>query len=134
MATTITRKVRDFRDISLMFNANPFTRDIYTKNDAEAIKNSVKNLIMTRNYERPFHPEIGSPVYGLLFENFTPTIKNTLERAITDVIEKFEPRARLIEVNVTDSPDENSLDVRVEFAISNTSEPITVLTTLRRAR
>ena len=60
---TINRKSRTYTDISLMFNTNPFTRDIYTKVDEEAIKNSIKNLVLTKNSERPFHPEIGSQIH-----------------------------------------------------------------------
>lgn len=131
---TIFRKARFFRDIDMAFRVNPFTNDVYTKNNEEAVKNSIKNLILTQHYERPFHPEIGSPVYGLLFEPFTPIIKNTLEKSIETVIETFEPRARLINVSVTDKPDENSLDVRIDFRINNIEKPLTVTTNIQRVR
>lgn len=130
----INRKVRYYRDIDMAFIANPFTKDVYTKVNEEAIKTSLKNLILTQNYERPFHPEIGSPVYGLLFEPFTPLLKNTLEKIITQLIENFEPRVALIGVNVTDTPDQNSLDVQIDFRMQNIELPITVNVNLQRTR
>jgi phage baseplate assembly protein W len=134
MATTIKRNVRTYTDFSIGFDVNPFTRDINIKKDEEAVKASIKNLLLTRNYERPFHPEIGSPISALLFENFTPILKNTLEKIIEDLLIKFEPRARIISIDVTDNPDENSLDIRVEFMMNNIDRPITVTSTLRRIR
>ena len=89
---------------------------------------------MTQNYERPFHPEIGSPIYGLLFEPFTPLIKNTLEKLISQVITNYEPRATLLGVTVDDNPDQNSLDVQIDFRINNIERPITVNVNLQRTR
>lgn len=134
MATTINRKVRDFTDFNLSFETNLFTKDILLKKDEDAVKASIKNLILTKNYERPFHPEIGSPVYGLLFENFDPIIKNTLEKVIEELITKFEPRAQILLVDVTDNSDENSIDIQIDFKMQNIAKPITVLTTLKRVR
>lgn len=130
----INRKARFYRDLDLAFAANPFTKDIYVKTNEEAVKNAVKNLVLTQNYERPFHPEIGSPVYGLLFEPFTPLIKNTLEKMISQLINNYEPRATLLGVNVTDKPDENSLDVQIDFRVNNIERPITVNVNLQRTR
>lgn len=130
----INRKVRYYRDIDMSLSLNPFSRDVYTKVNEEAIKNSLKNLILTKNYERPFRPEIGSPIYGLLFEPFTPVIKNVLEKVITQLIENFEPRVDLTSVIVTDKPDENSLDIRIEFRMANVERPITVNVNLERTR
>jgi len=134
MATTINRKVRQFTDFNLLFETNPFSKDIILKKDEEAVKASIKNLILTKNYERPFHPEIGSPVYALLFENFNPVLKNTLEKVIEELLKKFEPRAEITSVNVTDNSDENSIDVQIEFRMLNVARPITVLTSLKRVR
>lgn len=134
MATTINRKVRNFTDFNLSFETNPFSKDILLKKNEDAVKASIKNLILTKNYERPFHPEIGSPVYALLFENFNPIMKNTLEKVIEELITKFEPRAQIISVDVTDNSDENSIDVQIDFRMQNIAKPITVLTTLKRVR
>lgn len=130
----INRKARFYRDIDLAFAVNPFTKDVYVKTNEEAVKTAIKNLVLTQNYERPFHPEIGSPIYGLLFEPFTPLIKNTLEKLISQVITNYEPRATLLGVTVDDNPDQNSLDVQIDFRINNIERPITVNVNLQRTR
>jgi phage baseplate assembly protein W len=130
----INRKARFYRDIDLAFAVNPFTKDVYVKTNEEAVKTAIKNLVLTQNYERPFHPEIGSPVYGLLFEPFTPLIKNTLEKVISQVITNYEPRATLLGVTVDDNPDQNSLDVQIDFRVNNIERPITVNVNLQRTR
>ena len=67
-----TRNTRQFTDFNLLFTSHPVTADVTLKNDEEAVKQSLRNLISTRNYERPFHPEIGCQIHALLFENFNP--------------------------------------------------------------
>lgn len=129
-----TRNTRTYSDLDLNFIANPATGDIAKKYDENAIKQSVKNLIMTNHYERPFHPEIGSQVTGLLFENDSPMLQATLERAIIYTIENFEPRVKLISVDITLNPDNNSVFVSITFKILNTERPITVDFTLQRTR
>jgi phage baseplate assembly protein W len=89
---------------------------------------------MTQNYERPFHSEIGSQLRGLLFEPATPMLAMMLKRAISDTIINFEPRVKLIEVTVRLSPDNNSVNVTIEFSIINTVRPIQVNMTLKRTR
>lgn len=131
---TINRKLRDFSDLDLSFRKNNFTNDIVKKLDVEAIKTSVKHLILTKNYERPFHPEIGCQLHSLMFENFTPTIKIAMERTIYETIEKFEPRAKILDINVEDSSDVNGLRVTVTFQVGNIDQPVTVNTILTRAR
>lgn len=130
----INRKVRSFSDINLLFSTNPSTADITKIFDENAVKASIRNLILTKNYERPFHPEKGCQVTSLLFENFTPITKSTMEKTIRDVIEKFEPRARLTNIVVNENQDLNSIDVTVFFTLNNTDRPITITTTLTRAR
>ena len=130
----INRKVRRFIDLDLGFSRNDFTSDINKKFDVEAVKNSVKNLVLTRNFERPFHPEIGCQAHSLLFENFTPIVKIAMEKTIVDLIEKFEPRAKIIDVNVDDRPDENGIIISVTFLVGNIDTPITINTLLNRVR
>lgn len=132
--TTINRKIREFSDVNLLFTANPMTADITKKFDEEAIKASVRNLISTKNYERPFHPEIGCQIYSLLFENYTPVTRQVMKRTISDVINKFEPRVELLEVRIRDLPDENEISVDVIFKIINTNRPITINTLISRVR
>jgi phage baseplate assembly protein W len=128
------KKVKKFVDLDLSFKVNPFTKDIYLKTDEEAVKTALKNLIQTRNFERPFHPEIGTQVHSLLFENFSPAVKIAMERTIQQAIESYEPRVRLIDLNIIETDDINTLNVNIVFSLKNTDTPITVTTLLSRVR
>lgn len=131
----INRISRTFRDLDLSFDPHPFTKDLLVKKDTEAIKNAIFNLINTRPYDRPFHPEIGCQIHSLLFENFTPVTQAVAEKSVFDVLSKFEPRIDIVQVSVTQSiNDENEMVVSVMFLYDNTSEPITVSTSLNRVR
>ena len=128
------QSVRTFKDLNLDFARNTVTNDVVKIEDVEAIKRSVRNLVNTNFYERPFHPELGCGVRQLLFEPFTPITGIFLKRKIEEVITNYEPRARLDQVIVTESPDRNAIDVRVIFYCMNIANPVTVLTTLQRIR
>jgi phage baseplate assembly protein W len=130
----MARNTRTFSDLDLNFTAHPVTKDITRKYDEEAIKAAVKNLVLTQNYERPFHSEIGSQIRGLLFEPATPMLNIMLKRAITDTITNFEPRVRLNDVLVRVSPDNNEVYVSINFTIVNTTRPVTVDLILTRTR
>jgi phage baseplate assembly protein W len=130
----MTRKTRIFSDLDLNFTAHPVTKDISRRFDENAIKDSIRNLILTRNFERPFHSELGSPIRALLFENSSPLLSMTLRRAIVDVINNFEPRVNLIDVEVVDSDDEHSLYVNISFKIINTDSPLSLDLVLERTR
>lgn len=125
---------RTFADLDLNFIANPVTGDVSRKFDGNAVKQSIKNLVMTNHYEKPFHPEIGSQIYALLFEPFSPMLKSMLERSIINTITNFEPRADLLGVDVTLNPDNNSVFCQIVFKIINTERPLTVDITLSRTR
>jgi len=130
----MARNTRTFADLDLNFTMHPVTHDVVRKYDEEAIKASVKNLVLTQNYERPFHSEIGSQIRGLLFEPATPMLNVMLKRAITDTIINFEPRVRLNDVLVTVSPDNNEVYVSIQYMIVNTTRPQTVDLILTRTR
>ena len=132
MATT--KDIKKFKDIDLAFRVNPFTRDIYIKEDEEAVKTSLKHLILTKNFERPFHPEIGTQIHSLLFENFNSASRIAMERSITNAVESYEPRVRLIEVSVRELQDSNDIEVTIVFALRNVDRPITLTTLLNRVR
>lgn len=110
------------------------TGDVSKKYDEFAIKQSVKNLILTNHYERPFHPEIGSQITGLMFENWSPMIQSVIRQSIINTITNFEPRVQLIDILVNPSPDENSIYVEITFKIVNTETPLTIDITLDRTR
>lgn len=125
---------RTFTDIDLNFLAHPVTKDVTVKTNEQAIKSSIRNLILTSNYEKPFHPEIGSQIKSLLFEPATPMLPIMLKKAIEFTIYNFEPRVNLTRVEAIVSEDENSIDVTVEFVIINTSTPVALDLILYRTR
>jgi phage baseplate assembly protein W len=130
----VTKATKNFIDLDLSFKVNPFTKDLYLKTDEEAVKTAVKHLILTKNFERPFQPEIGTQVTALMFENYTSAVKIAMERTIRETIEKYEPRVRLVDIRITENLENNDLSVTVVFTLKNTDAPITVSTLLSRVR
>ena len=130
----MARNTRTYHDIDFNFLAHPRTKDVTTRADEEAIKQSIRNLILTRNYERPFRSYLGSQVNQLLFEPMSPLLTTMLERAISDVINNFEPRVILLGVDVAYSPENNAMYVTITFRIKNTTIPVTVNLVLERTR
>ena len=116
----IARNVRQYKDLDLFFSRKRGSNDIAKITDIEAVKRSVRNLVLTNFYEKPFHPEIGSGVRDMLFENMTPITAVVLARKVEDVIENFEPRARLIGVRALPNLDRNEYEVTIEFFVVNT--------------
>lgn len=134
MAISITTTNRIFRDLDLAFGANPVTGDVNKKYDDNAVKQSIKNLIMMRPYESPFHPEISSQVNNLLFEIASPVTAELIRTSIIQVITKFEPRVQQFEVSVIDQSDQNAYSVTVQFIVKGSDQSITVNTLLYRSR
>ena len=110
---------RIYKDLNLNFSINAVTGDVATVTDVIAVKRSVRNLLLTNHYDRPFHPEIGSNIQNPLFQNFGPITGNQLSRAIEEMITNFEPRARVETVECYPISDTNSYDVRVYFYVEN---------------
>ena len=130
----MAKNTRTFSDIDMVFLANPVSKDIYKKYDENAIKQSIKNLILTKNFERPFRSDIGSQISSLLFEPITPVLRATIKKTITNTIISYEPRVNLLNVEVLLSPDNNGVYVTIVFSIVNTSTPISVDLFLERTR
>jgi phage baseplate assembly protein W len=131
---TATKRQRTFSDLDLNFTAHPVTGDISRLYDENAIKRSVRNLLQTNNFERPFHSEIGSQIRALLFEPASPVLNTMLKRVITDTITTFEPRVVVNSVTVSSNADNNSLNVTLIFTIVNTVNPVTMNVVLQRTR
>lgn len=129
-----TRNTRIFSDISLGFGSNPATADVIQVTNEDAVKSSIRNLISTKNYERPFHPEIGCQIHSLLFENFTPVTLEMAKRMVFDTLRAYEPRARILDIIVADSEDNNELRITVVFTLQNNDKPVTVTSILNKAR
>ena len=129
------RNAQVYKDLNLNFTKHPIKRDLVPLSNAAAVKRSVRNLVQYGHFEKPFHPEIGSGVRDLLFENMTPFTANTLARKIEDVITNFEPRALLAGVEVIPRFDDNQYEVIVEFYIQNAPAELQDLSfTLERIR
>lgn len=123
-----------YSDIDLTFNRHPVSNDVVLSIDDQAIIRSVRNLILTNHYERPFHPEIGSNVRKMLFEPISPLTANYLQREIEDTIRNYEPRVNLKSVVVQVDPDLNYYMAIITFFIINKTEPITINFVLQRLR
>ena len=128
------KSVRTFKDLDLDFTRNIVTNDVVKIEDVNAVKRSVRNLIQTNHFERPFHPELGCGIRELLFENFTPLTGIFIKRKVEEVITNYEPRARLSQVTVNEQPDRNAIGVTVYFYVMNMPEPVSVTTLLQRIR
>ena len=130
----ITRNVKQYRDLDLFFSKKS-NKDVNKVTDVEAVKRSVRNLILLNSYEKPFHPEIAGDVRALLFENMTPLTSAVIARKIQDVIENFEPRARLTGVDVIPDFDRNAYEVSIYFYVVNApTELVEVNQLLERLR
>ncbi len=138
MPTIFTRGLstnsRRWSDLDLDFQAHPVTKDIVVKTDVEAVKRSVRNLILTNKYERPFQPQIDGGVTRHLFELGTPMTKHNVKSAIELAVANFEPRAEVISVFVGGDLDRNGFDVTIEFRVVNHPNPVTIELFLERLR
>ena len=124
----VERVSKGFKDISASFQVNPLNFDLIALKNESAIARSVRNLVLTQRGERPFAPALGSGVNGLLFENMDSVTATVLRDEIIEVIENYEPRVDLIDVNVTANPDENAMNVRVQYRIVGIEAPAQQLT------
>jgi phage baseplate assembly protein W len=128
------KSVRTYKDLDLDFTRHPVTNDLVKIEDVDAVKRSVRNLVNTNFYERPFHPELGCGIRELLFENFTPLTGIFIRRKVQEVLDNYEPRAKVSSINVNEQPDRNAIDVQVSFYVLNLPNPVSVTTTLQRIR
>ena len=130
----ISRNVKQYRDLDLFFSKKS-NKDVNKVTDIEAVKRSVRNLVLLNSYEKPFHPEIAGDVRGMLFELMTPLTSAVIARKIQDVIENFEPRARLTGVQAIPDFDRNLYEVTVYFYVVNApTELVEVTQLLERLR
>ena len=130
----ISRNVKQYRDLDLFFSKKS-NKDVNKVTDIEAVKRSVRNLVLLNSFEKPFHPEIAGDVRGLLFELMTPLTSAVIARKIQDVIENFEPRARLTGVQAVPDFDRNLYEVTVYFYVVNApTELVEVTQLLERLR
>lgn len=134
MATIQANKVRQYKDLDLRFTAHPVKKDVTNHVDEMAVINSVKNLILTNHYERPFQPEIGCNIQRLLFENMDNITASAIQREILQTINNYEPRVVVETIQVSPDVDNNSYRIGMQFYIVNRTEPISIQFFLQRTR
>ena len=128
------RSARIYKDLNLDFAQNTATKDIQKISDVEAVKRSVRNLINLNHYEKAFHPEIGSNLRAMLFENITPQLTHYIGKQIELLIKNYEPRCRLTQVANKPNLDKNGYSVSISFYVVNHPQPVQVETFLERLR
>ena len=130
-----TRSNRQYTDLDLFFGKKSSDSDIQKVTDIQAVKRSIRNLVQLNTYDKPFHPEIAGGVREMLFENMSPVVSAMIARKIEDVIENFEPRARLVSVRSLLDLDRNAYEVVVEFYVVNApTELVDISLMLERLR
>ena len=130
-----TRNARQYTDLDLNFARKSSNSDVNKLTDVQAVKRSLRNLILLNYYEKPFHPEIAGGIRQMLFENITPTVSIIIAKQIEQVIANYEPRVRLVAIRAIPDYDKNSYDVNIEFYIVNTpTELVDMSVMLERLR
>jgi phage baseplate assembly protein W len=123
-----------YSDIDFTFTRKPVTNDVAISYDEMAVVRSVRNLLLTNNFERPFNPELGSNINALLFEPISDNTSASLQSEVENMINNYEPRALLKDITITAKPDQNAYDVTITFYLENATLPTTVTLLLERNR
>jgi len=126
--------VRTYKDLDLNFTAHPVTKDVVKRTGNAAIIGALKNLLLTNRYEKPFQPNYGSRIRGLLFEDVSFIIANILKTEIELAIQNFEPRVGVDAIKVEAQPEENRYAVTLRFYINNVDAPVTITMFLEKVR
>lgn len=132
--TPFSKKQSLYADFRKDLAVSPISQDLALIKDDEAVKQSIKNLILTDPGERLMQPFIGGGIRALLFENITPAVLNLIENKVKSTIKTYEPRADIINVTASSRYDDNTVNVVVNFYIRNTNEPIKLDLILTRVR
>lgn len=133
MAITNTPK-RIYKDIDMAFKPNVLTKDVGKKVDVNAVKQALKNVLLTQKGEKPFNPNYGSGVYDLLFEPMDYLVSSVMQKEIETTIENYEPRVELIDVECNPNFDLNQYEIRIEFYVTGIREPQVYTSVLERLR
>jgi phage baseplate assembly protein W len=134
MATESLKVSRIYKDLDLSFTANPVTGDVAKKIDVNAVKQSLNILMRTNFYERPFEPEKGANLRGYLFEPMSNILAGVIKNTIKNLIETYEPRAKIESLLVVANYDNNSYDITLRYFVVGTDKPQTLTANLKRLR
>jgi|TARA_B110000908_G_scaffold82804_1_gene99158 phage baseplate assembly protein W len=115
--SSLTSRRRLYADLPLSFTVHPNTQDITSLNDIDAVKQAVKNLVLTNFTERPFQPRIGSNITALLFEPADPFTEMAIKDEVLRVLDEYEPRVNGVFVEVIDESDRNSYQINIQFNV-----------------
>ena len=132
-SSILTSREKKYSDIHLLFEKKP-SGDIYIKKEADAVKQSVKNIVSTNTTEKPFDMEYGANITGMLFELSNALEQENIKDQITSSINRYEPRARVLNILVNENPDANTLKVFVTFRVLSTGEVVELETNVSRLR
>ena len=132
--TPVSKKPNLYSDFNKDLRISPISKDIALLKDEDAVKESMRNLILTDPGERLMQPFIGGGIRGLLFENITPGVLKTIETRCKTTIETYEPRAEIIDVTASSIYDDNTVRVSIQFYIKNVDRPIALDVILERIR
>ena len=133
LTTINTSRSKSYSDIDLTFTAKA-SGDIFKKSHAAAVKQAVKNLLLTNFSEKPFLPNFGGDLNAMLFRLSTEIDDAGLEKRISNAIESYEPRVQILNINTVVSPDNNDVRVTVSFLILSTLQQESVELNLTRLR
>lgn len=132
-STLVTSRGKLFQDIDSTFTVKD-NGELFVKRDAAAVKQAVKNILLTNHFEKPFLPFYGGNIRALLFDLADDDVSEEIESNIRNTIQQYEPRALVRNVIINSTPDQNSISVTVEFQIINSNEIVTFSTSLSRLR
>jgi len=133
LSTLVGTRTKLYKDIDVTF-ANKPSGEIFKKEDAAAVKQAVKNLMLTNHFEKPFQPLFGGNLREMLFDLADEDAEEDIEDRVKNAIGVFEPRAQVLNVLAVSTPDRNDIKVTVQFRVINTQETVTVTTVLARLR
>ena len=132
--TPKTKKVTIYSDFKKNLEVSPLSQDLTLNKDEDAVKESIKNLILTDRGERLMQPNLGGNIQAMLFENLTPSVLKLIEENVRTTISLYEPRAELQDVTVTSNIDDNAVKIRITFYIKNVEQPIDLDVFIERTR
>ena len=132
--TPQTAKPIAYSDFYSNFDLELVKKDLLSYKNEDSVKRSIRNILLTDKGERFFNPTFGSDIRKMLFENFSPSTEQVIADLIKTAIGNHEPRANVIDVNVSGNPDQNSMYINIVFSVINKAEPVTLELILNRIR
>ena len=133
--TTLLDRNNIYRDFSSSFEMNPVSNDVTTKSDVNAVKESMRNILLTDKGSRVFRPNFGGNIKSYLFENkYSPVLNTVIENSVIDTINTYEPRAVVERVECISSMDDNYVYINIYFYVQNLSELQSTTVTMEKIR